>query len=412
MYVLKRATSKFPSDLSVWLAYVEYASRERMRKVVLKGLNTALQHHPLSSTPYLLLSYHHLHPNSPFPRTVIPSSSKQDLPSVAAEQESPSSLEGIPTARTTLLLGLRLLPKSRELWREYIKLELGWVEGLRRRWVALGIKEEVKQPDAVLEDDRALLGGSGAFGPDGESARRAILAGQLVIYALASALEAIPIQEGELEQEKGGMAFRSGLLQLFRTYPSPLRTKCLEVVYADLDVAASLASSAGETSAHAALAVLTKRLYDRPYDSSVRDTGSVVLEGVELVEEVGLIGKAIRKTAKTGDETFGEVAGHWLAKQMEECSQQDNEELVCLSTSFCVGAYDTALIPLLRLDCLDESLPKALPKPPAVASRSDSPIARGWSSFYPRGSPSACRALPFESRHPAYPPTRGSQEWR
>ena len=39
VYILKRATVKFPGDLAVWLAYVEYASREGMRKVVTKGLN-------------------------------------------------------------------------------------------------------------------------------------------------------------------------------------------------------------------------------------------------------------------------------------------------------------------------------------------------------------------------------------
>jgi U3 small nucleolar RNA-associated protein 6 len=38
IYILKRATVKFPGDLAVWLAYVEYASREGMRKIVSKGL--------------------------------------------------------------------------------------------------------------------------------------------------------------------------------------------------------------------------------------------------------------------------------------------------------------------------------------------------------------------------------------
>jgi len=38
IYILKRATVKFPQDIAVWLAYVEYASREGMRKIVLKGL--------------------------------------------------------------------------------------------------------------------------------------------------------------------------------------------------------------------------------------------------------------------------------------------------------------------------------------------------------------------------------------
>lgn len=39
-YILKRATAKFSGDLAVWLAYVEYASREGMRKVVVKGLTS------------------------------------------------------------------------------------------------------------------------------------------------------------------------------------------------------------------------------------------------------------------------------------------------------------------------------------------------------------------------------------
>jgi hypothetical protein len=38
VYILKRATMKFPHDVSVWLAYVDYARREGMRKVVGKAL--------------------------------------------------------------------------------------------------------------------------------------------------------------------------------------------------------------------------------------------------------------------------------------------------------------------------------------------------------------------------------------
>jgi U3 small nucleolar RNA-associated protein 6 len=38
MYILKRATAKYPADLATWLAYIEYAGRERMRKIVSKGL--------------------------------------------------------------------------------------------------------------------------------------------------------------------------------------------------------------------------------------------------------------------------------------------------------------------------------------------------------------------------------------
>ena len=36
-------------------------------------------------------------------------------------------------------------PESIELWVEYVKMELGWVETLRRRWDVLGLKEASEQ---------------------------------------------------------------------------------------------------------------------------------------------------------------------------------------------------------------------------------------------------------------------------
>ncbi|RSH93825.1 U3 snoRNP protein [Saitozyma podzolica] len=327
LYILKRATQKFPGDLAVWLAYVEYASREGMRKVVAKGLNSALQHHPLSPTLYLLSSYHHLHPSSPFPRSAIPSTSNLDLPSTSEENDTGFALEGTQPARTTLLLGLRMVPGSRDLWTEYVKLELGWVEALRRRWRVLGIKNELASSTSRSEvdfegDPEALIGGEGAFGPEGEEARKAILAGQLVVHALTSALEAIPLNAPP-EEEGDGIAFRESLLTMLRSYPSPLRTRCLKVVYDELEAGSK---AGGRNAARARLLLLTKGLYDRPYDPERRDDGGVVLEGVYLVEELGGIGKEIRKASK--EDTAGDwvdVAGGWLAKQIELCG--DNKDL-------------------------------------------------------------------------------------
>ncbi|ORY29987.1 U3 small nucleolar RNA-associated protein 6-domain-containing protein [Naematelia encephala] len=333
LYILKRATIKFPSDLAVWLAYIEYASRERMHKVVTKGLNSALQHHPLSSTLYLLSTYHHLHPTSPFPRSSIPSASTLTLPtSTEADEDdddAPSgfSLEGTTPARTTLLLGLRLLPRSHELWREYIKLELGWVEALRRRWRVLGIKlaEEVPRDSAFEGDSEALIGGEGAFGPEGEDARKAILAGQLVVEAIKPALEAIqPGTDTDDVDSEDGMAFRQGLVQMLRTYPSPLRTKCLEAIYEELG---RIADRGEQQGAKARLVLVTKALYDQAYDPDRKDQGGVVLEGVELVEEYGRIAKEIRKIAKsmTGPD-WGDAVGPWLVEQIKQ--NVENTDLV------------------------------------------------------------------------------------
>jgi U3 small nucleolar RNA-associated protein 6 len=268
------------------------------------------------------LSYHHLHPNSPFPGSSIPSTSKLDLPSAHADDEddiesSGFSLEGTASARTNILLGLRMIPKSVDLWREYVKLELGWVEGLRRRWKVLGVNIEPKENSNGVDPD-ALTGGEGSFGPEGEDARKSILAGQLIIHAINSALQAI--------QEEGGMEFRKSLIDLLRIYPSALRSKCLDVVYADLE---RIAKERGEDAAEARFMVLTKELYDRPYDPERKDVGGVVLEGGDLVDAIGKIGKEIRSVAKSGKggEKWLDMAGKWLVEQMELCG--DNTDLVC-----------------------------------------------------------------------------------
>lgn len=331
LYILKRATAKFPGDLAVWLAYVEYAAHQGMTKVVGKGLNSALQHHPLSSTLYLLLAHHHLHPGDPLPRAAIPSSSALDLPTSRPSTSSSFSLEGTGPARTTLLLGLRVLPKSHTLWREYVKLELGWVEGLRRRWRVLGLTQEEKKGSGDFDGDvDALVGGDGAFGPEGEDARRAILAGQLVVHALQSALA--KVQVGDAGRDQGvdptkagdGMAFREEMLTMLRAYPSPLRAKALNVVYDDLE---KVSAKGGKDGARARLALLTRPLYDKAYEPGVTETsGAVVLSGVEFVEALGAIGKEMRSVAKKAGPAWSDVAGAWLADRIEET--KDNAELV------------------------------------------------------------------------------------
>ncbi|TXT13606.1 hypothetical protein VHUM_00973 [Vanrija humicola] len=320
LYILKRATAKFPGDLAVWLAYVEYAAREGMSKVVAKGINSAIQHHPLSPTLYLLQSYHHLHPGEPLPQSIIPSTSTLDLPSQTREDKPSSafSLEGTGPARTTLLLGLRMIPGSHTLWGEYVKLELGWVEALRRRWRVLGIASKPAEggDDAFDGDVEALAGGEGAFGPEGEDARRAILSGQLVVHALESALGKVSAT-GHEKNENGdivsGIAFREGLLSLLRSYPSPLRTKALGVVYADLE---RVAAAGGEAGAQARVLLLSRPLLDRPYDPEVRDEGGLVVSGLELVNAYGKIGKEIRSAAKTAGPEFIDEVSKWLAARI------------------------------------------------------------------------------------------------
>ncbi|OXG31745.1 U3 small nucleolar RNA-associated protein 6 [Cryptococcus neoformans Ze90-1] len=337
LYILKRATSKFPQDLSVWLTYIQYASREGMRKVVAQGLTKALQFHPTSSTLYLLQAYFHLHPNSPFPQSVLPDSTKSlSLSEDSDESDKPPAfaIEGVNPARTALLLGLRLVPTSPEIWTEYIKLELGWVEALRRRWKLLGIKDAFadkpvpERAESFEGDEDALRGGEGAFGPEGEDARKSILAGQLVIHALTSALKAIKPAEVIEGRKNGGMRFRERLLALFRGYPSPLRAKCLEVVHEELRSISIGDSSDRQVACNARLLGISRRLFERPYDESEEPVmeGECALSGVDLVEEYGKIAKDIRKITKgSKDPMWIETAGQWLIERIN--CHQDYPEL-------------------------------------------------------------------------------------
>jgi U3 small nucleolar RNA-associated protein 6 len=75
-----------------------------------------------------------LHPNS-IPLYVLAAAHELEL-------HSPSA------ARAILQRGLRLNPESVELWTEYVKMELGYVEGLRRRWDVLGVEVGSKAPSS------------------------------------------------------------------------------------------------------------------------------------------------------------------------------------------------------------------------------------------------------------------------
>ena len=43
-------------------------------------------------------------------------------------------------ARTLLQRGIRLNGDSMDLWKEYVKMEMGFIERLRRRWDELGVE--------------------------------------------------------------------------------------------------------------------------------------------------------------------------------------------------------------------------------------------------------------------------------
>ncbi len=68
-----------------------------------------------------------------------------------------------PTAARALLQrGLRMNSESIEMWREYVRMELGFVESLRRRWSVLGIDVKGTGKDTVAGKDQGKDKGKGA----------------------------------------------------------------------------------------------------------------------------------------------------------------------------------------------------------------------------------------------------------
>ncbi|GAB1525715.1 U3 snoRNP protein [Rhizoctonia solani] len=172
-FILERAVRKFKNDVSLWVQYIELARSNNARSLVGKLCSRALSLHPTSPSLYI----------------------------IAASHELDSSLS--PTgARALLQRGLRINPESIELWTEYIRMELGYCEGLRRRWKTLGI-----DPKTQNEEGQAI---------------DAIISGAIVKAAISSATESLPT-----------LALLGSLQALLLTYPTELRTKLIEHLHSE-----------------------------------------------------------------------------------------------------------------------------------------------------------------------------------
>lgn len=88
-------------------------------------------------------------------------------------------------ARTLLQRGIRLNAEDIQLWTEYVKMELGFIEGLRRRWNVLGLdldadpgSEEEMEPLDGVDEEKAT-----------ETGRRQIMQGAIVKSVMTNAVE-------------------------------------------------------------------------------------------------------------------------------------------------------------------------------------------------------------------------------
>ncbi|KAI6106108.1 hypothetical protein EDD16DRAFT_1631406 [Pisolithus croceorrhizus] len=171
-HIFERALRRFKADVGLWIQYIQVAKRAGARGLVGRITARALQ----------------LHPN--VPSLYVPSA-----------------------ARALLQRGLRLNAHSIDLWREYVRMELHFIEGMRRR-----INSEKKLRGETPDEIVAAAKG----GDQGEAARRAIMEGAIVKSAMCSAAKASPRIE-----------LFAQLDELIRNYPceAHLRGTLLDELY-------------------------------------------------------------------------------------------------------------------------------------------------------------------------------------
>ncbi|KAA8910712.1 U3 small nucleolar RNA-associated protein 6-domain-containing protein [Sphaerosporella brunnea] len=123
-FILDRATRKFPGEIPLWMQYIEFAKREKANGVLAKTLAAALKLHPAKPALWIYAARHAVEHNS-----------------------------DITEGRSYMQRGLRFCKRSKELWREYAKLEMVFVAKVFLRRKVLGIDQPKKSADQMDEDE-------------------------------------------------------------------------------------------------------------------------------------------------------------------------------------------------------------------------------------------------------------------
>ncbi|PWN51725.1 hypothetical protein IE53DRAFT_385906 [Violaceomyces palustris] len=198
--IFERLVTKFKYDVDCWERYIQWANRRKMRVVVGRVYARALSLHPAHVPLWLSAASHELNANSSptAARTLLqralrinalpwkkpttttagskrkaqddgqPDDKKLRLEGSSLSQSSPAE---IPTSGPP---SLKLSVRERDLlrlWVEYFRMELVFIERLRRRWMVLGIRwddDETLQGSKYLEADSDQVQ-SAASDLDGEA---------------------------------------------------------------------------------------------------------------------------------------------------------------------------------------------------------------------------------------------------
>lgn len=166
--IFERALRKFKDDLSLWLSYIRLASSAGSRALVGRLCARATTLHPTCPLLYILGANHELR------------------------------YGGYSASRTLLQRGVRMNPESVDLWREMVRLEIGFVNVVRKRWEILGLATGMEydgedfsrvKVDAAIQDGSLKVADDDA--DDDEKARRAVLGGALVKTVISNAVKGL-----------------------------------------------------------------------------------------------------------------------------------------------------------------------------------------------------------------------------
>ncbi|GAW00323.1 u3 small nucleolar rna-associated protein 6 [Lentinula edodes] len=309
----------FRAHVGLWIEYIQLAKKEGARSLVGRITARALQLHPNVPSLYILAASHELAHLSP------------------------------STARTLLQRGIRLNSSNVEMWTEYLKMELGFIESLRRRWDVLGITREgtgvsqnvkniVSEKDQFLDVDMdegtttagtekardAELERLDQEGDEGTAARKQILDGVIVKAVMDSAVQALP--QIELFESFNRLitiypsspTLRESLIEHFDALlrsTLPQHPRAIEILYTRLLTSASDSASQASSSSN-------------PSVENLR--GRALVEGVRRANEM-LISIMSDTQEESVRQVYAQFALEWCQKD-SRINLDENLKLYVISS--------------------------------------------------------------------------------
>ncbi|KAG8846897.1 U3 snoRNP protein [Tulasnella sp. 330] len=190
-HTFERATRRFKDDVGLWVQYFNLAKREKSNSLAGSIAARALQLHPTSIPLYIISASHQM------------------------------SLGGTEAARTLLQRGIRLNPESIQLWTEYAKMEMEFVQQTKRELRKL--KKQQKDLMEIDEVDAEELVPDVRADVDLRPEVKDIVDGAIVKSVVRHAVEARPTIE-----------LFASLRKAMLSYPPSVRNSLLEDLFSHL----------------------------------------------------------------------------------------------------------------------------------------------------------------------------------